>query len=588
MPRYQGYKTDAASRRTRYDALKSSLWKERASFDSHWQELASFILPRRVQFQASDRNRGDKRNQNIINSTGEFALRTLSSGMHAGLTSPARPWMKLTTPDPQLAQRPHVKIWLHNVTKLMLEIFSQSNLYNILPIIYEDLGLFGTGAMSVLSDGEHGLFRAYQYPIGSYALALDRRGLVCTFVTEYELTVRQVVEEFGVQDNGTDIDWTTISRTVQDHWDKGNYEVAVPVTWVVTPNEYRNDDRILPKYLPYASCHYEANNEKAFLRESGFRTNPVLAPRWGVTGRDTYGTRCPGMTALGDVKQLQSEERNKGKAIAKQIDPPLVGPPSLRSMAVSMLPGGVTYSDDRDGMKGLRAIHDTNINLNDLRLDINGVEMRIQRAFYEDLFLLLARADDRGGVQPYTATEVDERREEKFLALGPVIERTGDELLDPLVDRTFDMMDAAGFFSEDVLPPPDELAGMRLRVEYESILVQAQRLTGVVGQDRLLQTAVPMVQAGLISRHKINGNRYINNLSDMLGVDPEILRSDEDADQMAQQEAQAAQMAEAAQQMETTASAVQKMGATPMQGDTALNRVLGGGGVASAAVGGPA
>jgi hypothetical protein len=30
------------------------------------------------------------------------------------------------------------------------------------------------------------------------------------------------------------------------------------------------------------------------------------------------------------------------------------------------------------------------------------------------------------------------------LALGPVLERTGDELLDPLVDRVFELMDRNG------------------------------------------------------------------------------------------------------------------------------------------------
>jgi hypothetical protein len=48
-----------------------------------------------------------------------------------------------------------------------------------------------------------------------------------------------------------------------------------------------------------------------------------------------------------------------------------------------------------------------------------------------------------------TAREIDERHEEKLLALGPVLERTNDELLDPIVDRAFALMEAAG-----LIPPP--------------------------------------------------------------------------------------------------------------------------------------
>lgn len=587
MARYQGYPTDAASRRTRYDALKKSLWSDRGSFESHWQEIASFMLPRRIRFQASDRNRGDKRNQNIINSTARYSIRTLASGLHAGLTSPARPWMKLTTPDPKLAAFGPVKAWLHEVTRRMLDLFLQSNLYNVLPIVYGDIGVFGTGAMAILEDSKE-LFRAYQYPIGSYALGLDARGLACSFVREYELTVRQVVEDFGVQTGYRDIDWTHISPTVKNLWENGQYESSVPCVWTVTPNEQADDSRVGSKYLPWSSCHYEAGSNqdgtKGFLRESGFRTFPILAPRWDVTGEDTYGTDCPGMTALGDVKQLQIEERNKGKAIAKMIDPPLVGPANLRTQKTSLLPGDVTYINEMDGTKGLHSIHEVNIDLNDLRMDIGEVQYRIQRAFYEDLFLMLARSDERGGLERPTAREVDERHEEKLLALGPVLERTNDELLDPLIDRVFGLMEAHGLVPD----PPDELDGVRLKVEYVSILAQAQKLVGIVGQDRFFASVIPLAQADPGVLDKLDLLQGVDNYADMLGVDPRIVRSTEEAQQRAQQRAQAQQMAEAAQQADVMASATQKMGATPMNGDTALNRVLGGGGAASAAFGGPA
>src|SRR5690606_36540354 len=115
---------------------------------------------------------------------------------------------------------------------------------------------------------------------------------------------------------------------------------------------------------------------------------------------------------------------------------------------------------------------------------------RIQRAFYEDLFLMIAQSDARRGSQPVTAREIDERHEEKLLALGPVLERTNDELLDPLIDRAYGLMEAAGLIPE----PPEELDGVTLKVEYISIMAAAQKLVGVVGQDRFIQTVAPMLQ----------------------------------------------------------------------------------------------
>ena len=85
---------------------------KRASFDSHWRELGEYYFPRRPRFFSTDRNKGDKRSQQIVDSTPRFAARTLQSGLHAGLTSPSRPWMRLTTPDTKLSEVGPVKIYL--------------------------------------------------------------------------------------------------------------------------------------------------------------------------------------------------------------------------------------------------------------------------------------------------------------------------------------------------------------------------------------------------------------------------------------------------------------------------------------------
>jgi hypothetical protein len=571
MPTYRGDDyPDGSSRRERYGRLRSRLWSERASFDAHWRDLGDFLMPRRTRFFAQDRNRGDKRNQNIIDSTGRFSARTLSSGLHAGLTSPARPWLKLTTPDAKLAKQPDVKAWLHEVTQRLLTLFATTNLYNALPTVYMDLGIFGTGAMSILQDSRD-LFRAYAYPIGSYALGLDHRGIVTTFCRDYELTVRQVVEEFGVQPGGRHINWSGISSTVKNLWDRGDYEESVQVTWLTMPNELADRTRMGARYLPFTSCHWETGSqEKQFLKESGFETFPVMAPRWDVTDGDSYATDCPGMTALGDVRQLQIEQKRKGQAIAKMVDPALVGPSSLRTQKTSLLPGDITYADTREGMQGLRAIHEVALNLEHLGRDIAEVQYRIQRAFYEDLFLMLARSDDQRGSQPVTAREIDERHEEKLLALGPVLERTNDELLDPLVDRVYKLMEL-----NHLLPDiPQALDGVALKVEYISILAQAQKLVGVAAQDRFLQSTLPLVEQYPQVRHKVNIMAVVDNYADMLGVDPSLVVPTDVATANYQAEQQAAAEVQKSEATKNYADAAQKASQAPVTGDSMLARIV--------------
>ena len=101
--------------RVKRDKLKqrwSSLQAERSSWVSHWSEISTYLLPRNGRFFTSDRNKGTRRHNAIYDSTGTKALKVLGAGMMAGATSPARPWFRLGTPDPELNKYQPVKVWL--------------------------------------------------------------------------------------------------------------------------------------------------------------------------------------------------------------------------------------------------------------------------------------------------------------------------------------------------------------------------------------------------------------------------------------------------------------------------------------------
>lgn len=201
-----------------------------------------------------------------------------------------------------------------------------------------------------------------------------------------------------------------------------------------------------------------------------------MAPRWEVAGEDSYGTDCPGMMSLGDNKQLQVGEKMSAQAVEKMIKPPMIGPTSLRQQKASILPGDITYVDTREGMQGFRPAHEINFNISALEAKQDQVRMRIKSAYFEDLFLMLASSDRR----QITASEIDERHEEKLLALGPVLEQLNQDLLDPLIDNAYAIMDAQGY----IPPAPEEIAGQALKIEYVSIMAQAQKLISIGSVDR--------------------------------------------------------------------------------------------------------
>lgn len=270
-----------------------------------------------------------------------------------------------------------------------------------------------------------------------------------------------------------------------------------------------------------------------------------MVPRWDVTAEDIYATDCPGMTALGDTKSLQHGEKKLYQAVDKVGNPPLQGSIDLKGKVNP----GVLKGDDvlwvTKHSEGLTSIYG---NYRPDIVAIKGVnqdaEDRIKKAFYEDLFLMLANSDRR----QVTAREVVEKHEEKLLMLGPVLERLHSELLNPLINRTFDILQESG-----VLPiPPPELQGKDLDVEYVSVLAQAQRLVNTGSIDRIAQFTSGLAQVWPGARHKVNAEQAVDEYAAALGVDPSIINSDEKVaelnaidEQAAQQAAQMAQVEQA-------------------------------------------
>ena len=517
------------NQRQRILARKSALWNERSSWITHWREISDYQQPRAGRFVVTDRNRGDKRANHILDNTAVFGARTLAAGLMSGITSPARPWFRLEIRDKDLMESGPVKTWLHDTAALLRAIFASSNTYRSLHTLYEELGLFGTAASIVLPDFDN-VIHHYPLTVGEYALATNSKGEVDTLVREFQMTVAQMVEQFG-KDN--------CSATVRNLFEKGNYDSWVDVLHIVEPRKGRDVAKRDAKNMRFASIYLEPGKDQSdkFLSESGFERFPVLAPRWVVTGNDVYGT-SPGMECLGDVKQLQHQQLRKGQAIDYQVNPPLQVPTKYKEAAKARLPGGVFYVDSMSNSQGVRSAFEVQLNLQHLMLDIQDVRERIRSAYYADLFLMLAN-DTRSGI---TATEVAERHEEKLLMLGPVLERLHNELLSPLIDSAFDYAARAGILPE----APPELEGMDLNVEFISVLAQAQRAVATQGMDRLLGTVGQIAAIKPEVLDKIDFDQVVDNYGEAYGVDPKVIVPDDQVAALRQQRAAAMQAAQSA------------------------------------------
>lgn len=544
--------TEREKLQARWGALKS----ERAGWIDHWREISDYMLPRSGRFLVSDRNRGERKHNKIYDSTSTRALRVLAAGMMAGMTSPARPWFRLTTSDPNLDESAAVKRWLADVTRIMQMIFAQSNTYLSFHGIYEELGAFGTASSIVLPDFENVLHH-YRLTAGEYAVATDYRGVVDTVYREFDMTAGQMVAEFG-KDN--------VSPAVLALYDRGALDQWVTVMHCIEPRRDRENGKRDAKNMPWKSTYFEpGGGSDKLLRESGFKEFPALCPRWMTAGGDIYGN-SPGMEALGDIKQLQHEQLRKAQGIDYMVNPPLQVPTALKGRDVDTLPGGVSYYDAANPGGGIRSAFEVSIDLSHLLVDINDVRQRINSTFYADLFLMLAN-DTRSGI---TATEVAERHEEKLLMLGPVLERLHNEILTPKIDMTFTRMVEAGI----VPPAPEELHGMELNVEFVSMLAQAQRAVATNSIDRFVGNLGAVAQIKPDVLDKFDADKWADAYADMLGVDPEFIVPGDQVALIRQQRAERQAQAEQAAMMNQGADTMQKLSSADTAGQNGLTDVM--------------
>jgi hypothetical protein len=569
--------------RKELNCLAAELLLEKSSFMTTWRTLGEYITPFRPRFTITDVNQGHRRTNNILDCTATEAAETLQAGLMSGVTSPSRKWFRLTTADPQLAEVGAVKKWLHSTTERMFAIYARSNFYEVVKNLYLDLGVFGTAGMLMLEDFTGDVIHCEQLPIGSFAISTNEKGRVDTCYREFTMTVRQLISKYGYDGMGPrreqDIVWERFSQHVKSLWDQGNKEARIDVCHIIRPNPQYDEKRLGSKYKRYASTYWEkggygGGNEPqpdsdVFLRESGYDHFPGLFPRWSVTGEDTYATNCPGIKVLGDVKGLQVLTKKLGKAVDKQVDPPMVGPPQFRRVPISLLPGGMTVATERDGQKGLRPIHEVSIDISGVMELISAHQKRIKPGFREDVILMIS-SDER--LQRATAEEIHESRSEKMIMVGPVIEQLNPDLLDPANDICFRHALEQGEFEE----PPEEIKGALLKIEYVSAMAWAQRLNNLSGMERWMGGVIKMAGETQMPElfDKANFDAYLEEHGDILGVSPKIVRSQDEVEVIRQGRAKAAQAQQEMEMIQAGAGVAKDLSGAQLDGNNALSQIV--------------
>ena len=561
---------DVHKLQARYESLKA----ERSGWDSAWADLAELFSPTRWRSDTDETSH--KRpviNGRLVDSTGVRAMRTLSAGLQGGMTSPVRPWFRLRLAQEQDKPEPGINRWLDEVTERMRLLLHQSNFYNTVHGLYQDLGTFGTGLMVETAD-EDGL-KFHRVSCGEYVLDVNGDGFVDCFFRRMSLSARQIIDLWGEAKAPDSV--ITMAKSPS----AGAAERWNVIHGVFPRQDVRYGQAVGHQGKPYVSVYWisEASRRGHILSESGYDMFPAFAPRWDVHFGDVYG-RSPAMDVLPDCRMLQAMATTMRVMEHKIADPPLIGDSSLRTFGVDRNPGGFTYGSLQitQGRPLVMPIQQPDAAaIQHSWQALQDVRKIVDEGLYVDLFRMLLD-DDRRQI---TATEIQARQSEKMLLIGPVVERLHTELLSPLIKRTYSLMHEWG-----ALPPPPEGMGYaELDVEFESILAQAQKVTATSSIEQGVAFLANLAGARPEALDLLDADETAKAYMDRIGMPQACLADDGQVEAMrqkrAQQEqamAQQQQMAAEGQAAQDISGAAKNLGQTPAgaDGQTLMESILGG------------
>ena len=520
----------------RFESLK----QERSSWEDLWRDIRDYCLPDLGCFSGEDATQGSKRYRKILDAEAIGCADVLAAGLLGGVSSPSRPWLRLTTMDPDLDKNPAVKEWMTKVQDLLLLYFSKAECYNALHQSYLELPVFGT-ACTIVKPHPEQLISLQNLTIGEYWLAEDDYGKVDTMYRRLSLTAKQMVQQWGFE---------AVNNDVRQAFEKDPF-TRFNVIHAIEPRIERNPDKRDNKNMPWQSVYFQEGVQDKVLSESGFRNFPALCPRWMTSGGSVYG-RGPGAKALSAQKSLQRLHLRLAELVDYGTRPPILYPSTLKDQLSQFKPGGRVAVNPQEAPI-IRSMWEVRTDPQAMLALIQSTRQDIQRIFFVNVFQMIAATANQ---TDRTATEVQALEQEKVMMLGPVLERLHTELLDPLVTNAF------GFMVEyNMLPEvPEELYGRELSIEYVSVLAEAQKNASANGIVRTAQQIGLLAQINPQAVNKLDVDATIDHLADMNGVPPSLIVTGQKVALIRQQRAEQQQAQMQAAQLQQAMTSLKDLG----------------------------
>lgn len=528
-------------------AVKEILAQIRRPYEPMIDDILTYIQHSRRRIMEGQK--GEKTGSDVYDGTALGALNLLSDGLFGYLVAPSLRWFGLTLPGKLIFPRssgmrawsgkkmdeyPEVKQWLEDCEEVLYAAFLRSNFYDSMPEFLRD----GTGPGTATLLAEEDLKKdriVFAVPhFRECYIAENRFGLVDTNYRIFKMTLRQLVDKFGLEK------MDEADRGFKKRYEKDKHQ-ELEVLHAVYPREDYDPGKLNGINKPVASLWVLVTKTK-LLMESGYEEGPAITWRWRKNSDEVYG-RSPAWDAFVDVMTANQEAKTNLIAAHKMVEPPMIGPEDLRGK-IHDGPKGWTWVDQRQLEKGVvpKPLLE-NVQLPFGIEQMDRLDKRIKENFHVDFFLMLYQTAFNK-IQ-ITATQVLEMQGEKAAILGTRIGSLQTEALNPIIDRVFSIERRAGR-----IPDPPEIlmqyGGRSIEVDYLGPLAQAQkRLFKAQGIAAGIEALTPLARIFPESLDVVDADETARELLEARGFPSKTLRSEEEIAQIRGQRAKQQQAASA-------------------------------------------
>lgn len=508
----------------RYDELKEL----RTPYEEDWDEIARYMRPQRGGFRLFDHKR--KRMDKVLSSEPMLAQSGFAAGIYAALTNPAQRWGGLETPDMDFNNWKPMAEWIDHATSRVMASFSPSvsPFYSATFQAYSDLSAFGNAASYDQIDTERQRFIDVTMSLAEIVVSIDAHGAVNEFVRKFSLKPRAAVREYGDKMLPPRVVELAENGATDDIW----------FYYHVVPNDQFVKGQLGPRgkrFLGVTACEID----KMLVKVGGHDEMPAQFPRWDVDSGMTYGTG-PGAIALPSARTINLMDNAQVTASQFAANPTkLVPDRQAVPLNGAYRPGAFIYGGvDMRGnqlVRNMEAAPNIGLTIEEKRAKVEAV----QNAFY---FVAMSMANRTG----ITDEETRIMEEARLRNWAPNADRCMEEYAAPKFQRRFNLLWRAG----QINPPPKEAEGRQLRVRYQSSAAMAMRSREGAAVRQFLADLGPLAQLNPRYIDRVDPDATAEALHDASPALPAaILRSREEADQIAEERAQRQQQAEQMQML---------------------------------------